>query len=119
MAKRGDPGVLRHVVVFLRSYAEMTQAELGKASRVDQGHISRYESGKQAPPEEILRRIAAAAGFPWDLVVHLQRFYAAVLSAAAGRRAPREAGAALPEDAILDAARLALAPYWVEEGAGR
>jgi transcriptional regulator with XRE-family HTH domain len=114
MAKRGDPGILRLVVIFLRSYADMTQTELGKAARVDQGLISRYESGKQSPPEEILRRMAAAAGFPWPLVAHLRRFYAAVLSTAARQSATAESPlpANLPEPVLL-----ALTPYWVEEGA--
>ncbi len=37
MAKRGDPNVLRLVVILLRALTRMTQKELGRASGIDQG----------------------------------------------------------------------------------
>ena len=61
MAEPDEASVLRLVVVFLRFYADMTQAEFGKASRVDQSDISKYEKGTKPPPEEVLRRMAKAA----------------------------------------------------------
>ena len=36
--------------------------------RVPQAEISRFESGKQAPSEEVLSRMAEAAGVPWEHV---------------------------------------------------
>jgi transcriptional regulator with XRE-family HTH domain len=103
MAARGEASVLRLVVVFLRFRAGMTQAEFGRASRVDQSDVSRYERGKAAPPEESLHRMAEAAGVPWPVVVQVRRFYAAVLPAAAGRGDVPEAEA----PALLEAALLA------------
>src|SRR5215210_9308818 len=82
MAKRGDPSVLRLVVIFLRSYAEMTQEQFGRESRVAQPEVSRYESGHAAPPEEALRRMAKVARIDWSLVVHLRQFYISLLAAA-------------------------------------
>jgi transcriptional regulator with XRE-family HTH domain len=77
--RENELDVPRLLVVFLRFYAQMTQAEFGKACAVQQGDISRYEAGQKAPSEEILKRMAAAAGLPWQLVVHLRRFFGAVL----------------------------------------
>ena len=87
MAEPDEASVLRLVVVFLRFYADMTQAEFGKASRVDQSDISKYEKGTKPPPEESLRRMAKAAGVDWPVVVHLRRAYGAVLSASSRRGA--------------------------------
>src|SRR4029079_993131 len=64
MLKRGDPKVLRLVVKFLRSCADMTQEDFGRAARVAQGSVSEYELGHSAPPEESLRRMAAVAKTP-------------------------------------------------------
>ena len=74
-----EPNTLRLIVVFLRFYARMTQAELGRAAGVDQALISRYESGQQAPPEEAVKRMAAAVGVAWPLVMNLRRVYSSVL----------------------------------------
>jgi transcriptional regulator with XRE-family HTH domain len=112
MAKKGDPAVLRFVVVFLRTRANLTQAEFGRRARVSQGDISHYENGKKAPPEEALRRMAAVAQFEWRLVVLLTRFYEALLSAAEGGGVGTETDL---EQAILKPALLALAPYLVED----
>jgi transcriptional regulator with XRE-family HTH domain len=68
MAKRGDPAVLRQVVSFLRSQAQMTQARFGKESRVDQALVSRFELGLVAPPEEALRRMAPGSTGPWSSI---------------------------------------------------
>jgi transcriptional regulator with XRE-family HTH domain len=112
MAKRGDPAVLRQVVIFLRSHAQMTQAQLGKAARVDQAEISRYELGYLAPSDEALRRIARVARIDWPLVVHLRQFFASLLAWEA-RQAEAHAGEAL-DLAILEPALLAVAPYRIE-----
>ena len=115
MAQRGDPNVLRLVVVFLRSYADMTQAEFAKASRVDQSNISKYELGRQPPPEASLRRMAAAASVDWPVVAHLRQFYAAVL-AAAGRRRPVSAAEPLAVE-VLEPALLAVTSYLIGDQA--
>src|SRR6185295_4952344 len=112
MAKRGDPRVSRLVVIFLRTHAGVTQAEFGRASRVTQANISLYELGKGVPPEESLRRMAKVARVEWTLVVHLRRYFAAILSAIDRQGAvPGSEPLAL---AVLEPALLAVAPYLVE-----
>jgi transcriptional regulator with XRE-family HTH domain len=114
MAKRGDPKVLRLVVLFLRSHSGLTQEEFGKAARVAQSDVSRYESGTVAVPEVVLRRMAAAARVDWPIVVHLRRAYATILNAAARRT---RIGMAGPLDlAVLEPALLAVTPYLLEDG---
>lgn len=114
MARKGDPAVLRFVVVFLRTRANVTQSEFGRRARVSQSDVSHYENGKKAPPEETLRRMAAVASFEWHLVVLLTRFYESLLAGAEGTGVGQESGADL-EQAILRPALLALGPYLVEE----
>ena len=91
MAKRGDPAVLRLVVIFLRSHAQMTQAQFGQASRIDQAEVSRYELGQVAPSEEVLRRMANVAGIGWSLAVYLRQSYTSILALAAKQMEPRPA----------------------------
>lgn len=111
MAERGNPQVLRLVVILLRSKARMTQTEFGRKSGMDQTAVSDYEQGLVAPPEEALKRMARAAGVTWHLVVHLTRFLAAVLDAA-GRRLGE------PVDrALLETSLLSMMPLLIEEEA--
>lgn len=115
MAEKEKDEALRLVVVFLRYYSNKTQAEFGRDSQVDQTHISRYELGKQAPNEETLRRMATAAGVPWQVVVQLRRFCALAFSAAGHQRAAApEVDAAFPDRSVLERALLGVAPYFVE-----
>ncbi len=109
MAEPDEASVLRLVVVFLRFYADMTQAEFGKASRVDQSDISKYEKGTRIPPEESLRRMAKAAEVDWPVVVHLRRAYGAVLSASARRSAIPDLQP--PALGSLEPVLLAVTPY--------
>ncbi|HEY4572750.1 MAG TPA: helix-turn-helix transcriptional regulator, partial [Thermoanaerobaculia bacterium] len=109
MAERDKAGALRLVVDFLRRYADMTQVEFGKASRVDQSEISKYEKGIKTPPEESLRRMAQAASVDWPVVVHLRRTYEAVLTAAARRSAVPDGQP--PALALLEPVLLAVTPY--------
>jgi transcriptional regulator with XRE-family HTH domain len=115
MAEKGDPRVLRHLVVYLRTEADLTQAAFGKAARVDQGDISRYELGKDAPPEKALRRMAAVPDIPWSVVVHLRRFYTAAVAAVdRWREQMGETGAEPQESAIVvESVLLAMTPYLV------
>jgi transcriptional regulator with XRE-family HTH domain len=106
----GRPG---RVVIFLRAYAEMTQAELARAVGISQKDISQYESGRKSPAEDTLRRLAEAAGFPWGWTVHLRRFLE-VLDLALERGTP------LAEESLLgteigSGLWLALAPYLLED----
>jgi transcriptional regulator with XRE-family HTH domain len=112
MAKRGDPAVLRHLVIFLRSHAQMTQEQFGKASRVAQSDVSLYENGHAAPSEAVLRRMAEAAGLDWSHVVHLRQFYSSFLSAAArGNAAPT---ARALDGTSLEPVLLAVTPYLLQ-----
>lgn len=111
MAKRGDPSVLRLVVIFLRSYAQMTQAQFGKASRVAQPEVSRYEMGHGAPSEEALRRMAKVAGIDWSLVVHLRQFFSSLLAAMGSKGDPPPMAFDLT---LLEPVGLAIASYLIE-----
>jgi transcriptional regulator with XRE-family HTH domain len=112
MARRGDPKVLRLVVASLRCHSGMSQEQLADACGASQGQISRYESGKVAPSEKTLRRIAEVAQLDWPLVVHLRQFFSSLLAAAArGSSAPPARALDL---AILEPALLAIAPYLIE-----
>jgi transcriptional regulator with XRE-family HTH domain len=117
MEKISDPPeTSRLVVLFLRQYARKSQIAFGRAAGLRQSDLSRYESGQKIPSEEVLRRMAAAADIPWPLVLHLRRFYAALLAAAARRAAIKE-----PDELTgLDfggAALLAVRAYLMEEAA--
>ena len=121
MAKRGDPKVLRFVVLFLRHWTGLSQRAFGKAARVTQGTLSVVEAGKKAPDEEALRRMARAAGVPWPLVVILRRFLTAFvfwLGRVSPPASPHLAEDDAPiEQAALEATRLAMLPYQIEEAA--
>jgi transcriptional regulator with XRE-family HTH domain len=112
MARRGDPAVLRQLVIFLRSHAQMTQEQFGKASRVAQPEVSLYETGRAAPSEAVLRRMAKAARIDWSLVVHLRQFYSAFLSTATQRNAPSTSRALDPTS--LEPVLLAVTPYLLQ-----
>jgi transcriptional regulator with XRE-family HTH domain len=109
MAEREEPSVLRLVVVFLRFYSDMTQVEFGKASRVDQSEISKYEKGTKTPSEESLRRMAQAANLDWPLVAHLHRSYKAILSISARQNVIPDVQP--PDPALLESVLLAITPY--------
>jgi transcriptional regulator with XRE-family HTH domain len=118
MAKRGDPKILRFVVLFLRHYADMFQSEFGEAARVAQGTISECEAGKIAPSEEALRRMAAVAGVPWPLVVLLRRFLTTLHSWLDSGSAPPLPLEEVPvEQAALEATLLAVTSYRIDEAA--
>ncbi|HTG32030.1 MAG TPA: helix-turn-helix transcriptional regulator [Thermoanaerobaculia bacterium] len=115
MEKTADhPETPRLLVLFLRQYARKSQVAFGRDAGLRQSDLSRYESGQKIPSEEVLQRMAATAGIPWPLVLHLRRFYNGLLAATARRAAPKEI------DELLDfggAARLAVRSYLMEEAA--
>lgn len=80
MAKRGDPGVLRLLVIWLRSVPKWTQAKFAQACGIRQCDISHYENGIEAPSEEVLRRMASAVKMPWAVVVQVRRLFEAALA---------------------------------------
>lgn len=113
MAERGDPEVLKHVVVFLRNKTGMIQAEFGRAAgRLSQSDISDFELGKVAPLDDALRRMAEVAEVPWHVVLHLVRFLTAALEAV---KKGARASAAEFDRSFLDAVSLALMPYLIEQ----
>jgi transcriptional regulator with XRE-family HTH domain len=112
MNKTDEPNTLPLLVVFLRFYARMTQAELGRAAGVEQGLISKYEAGHQQPPEESLMRMAKAVGIPWPLLMYLRRVYTALLRLS--RREIENDFVVDSMEELLDRMLLALAPYLIE-----
>jgi transcriptional regulator with XRE-family HTH domain len=120
MTKRGNTEALRLTVGTLRQHAGMTQEEFGRASRVDQSDVSRYEL-KKPVPEESLRRMAAAVRLPWTAMVHLRRFFTAFLSAATHRSAAVNEEDAVAELAglVQDTALLVVLPYLLAAPLGR
>src|SRR5262245_24002054 len=117
MPKRGDLEVFRLLVIFLRSYADMSQEELSKASRVSQANISLYEKGEREPTEATLRRLAKGADVEWTLVVHARRFIESFLAAAAAKKRPA-ASVGEPFDlAVLAPVVLAVQPFLIEDRA--
>ena len=112
MAERGDPQVLRHVVVYLLDKTGMTQATFAEKVGTSQSHISNWTLGKEAPPEAALIRMAAVARVPWHVVQHLIRFLTVVKEAV---EHGAEAGAVAFNHAVLDNVLLAVLPYLVEE----
>src|SRR4051794_3817956 len=115
MAEQIEARVLRMVVIFLRFQVEMTQAEFGRASRVDQSDVSKYEKGTRMPTEESLLRMARAANVAWPVVVHLRRVCGAVLSSPAYQTAISEQP---PLRKLLEAMVLSLTPYLLGEPPG-
>jgi tetratricopeptide (TPR) repeat protein len=103
------------VVIFLRFRTNLSQLAFGKACRVDQAAISRYETDTPVP-EDVLRRMAAVARVEWWFVVALRRLYAAILASARRREITR----AEPLDLeILEPAVLAVTPYLLEDDVAR
>lgn len=115
--KTDEPNTLPLIVVFLRFYARMTQAELGQAAGVEQGLISKYEAGHQQPPEESLKRMARAVGIPWGLVGYLRRVYSAVIRLSRRRELITDDFGPETFEEMLDQMLVALSPYLVEVGA--
>ena len=111
MAERGDPQVLRLVVILLRSKTRMNQTEFGQKSGMSQTSVSDCEQGLVAPPDDALRRMAKTAGVEWHLVVHLIRFLAAMLGAA-----DRRQGEPVDRE-LLEMSLLSMMPLLIEEEA--
>jgi transcriptional regulator with XRE-family HTH domain len=111
MAERGDPQVLRLIVILLRSKVQMTQEEFGRKSGMSQTSVSDCEQGLIAPPDDALRRMAKTAGVEWHLVVHLIRFLASVLEAA-----DRRLGEPVDRE-LLESSLLSMMPLLIEEEA--
>ncbi|HSS51510.1 MAG TPA: hypothetical protein VLX28_21410 [Thermoanaerobaculia bacterium] len=112
MAMEEDTSVSRLVVGFLRLLTGESQMVFGKAARVAQTEISRFELGKEIPPEDKLRRMAKEAGVPWPVEPYLHRFFAAVLAIVE----EQSRSFMKPLDwQGLEHALLAVSPYLVED----
>ena len=116
MAKRGDPRVLRFVVLWLRAFARWNQTQLARSCGAQQADVSRWEQGLEAPAEERLRRMAAAVRVPWFVVALLRRVFALALAIADRFTSPATADAF--EGEIGEPVSLAIAHYLSEEAAG-
>lgn len=57
-------------LVYLRSKAGMTQAELGQKVGVTWSQISRYESGISSPRKGVMLKLADALGVHWSALQH-------------------------------------------------
>ena len=110
MAKRGDPEVLRLVVIVLRSLARMNQTEFGRVCRLTQAKVSSYESGEVAAPEDALRRMAKAAQIDESVVALFRQFLGEMLTAVS------QGGAIHPPESVWrgEAIGAVLAPYLLE-----
>lgn len=114
MARRGDPGVLRFVVLWLRAFARWNQTQLGDSCGAYQSDVSNWEQGLEAPPEEKLRRMAAAVRVPWFVVALLRRVFA--LALAITERFGGAVEPAVPLDrGVSEPMALAVEPYLAEE----
>src|SRR5689334_9187580 len=114
MTPKHEAEASRLVVLFLRDFSGLTQAELGKAAQVDQTYVSRFELGKQIPSEEVLQRISEVVGVPWDAVQFLRHAFAAVLSAVERRGLASCLGTPELDPKALELGLLAAAPYVLE-----
>jgi transcriptional regulator with XRE-family HTH domain len=116
MAKRGDPEVLRFVVLWLRAFARWNQTQLAESCGAWQSDVSNWEQGLDAPPEEKLRRMAAAVRVPWFVVALLRRVFALTLALAerfGGAGTAKEEGSL--DRAVFEPAGLAVMTYFTEE----
>jgi transcriptional regulator with XRE-family HTH domain len=116
MTEKKDPGVLALLVSFLRSLDSSTQTDFGKRSGVSQAALSRFEAGLDTPSEAQLQRMAEAAGVAWPIALHLIRFFTIVLETVR-QPWPATSDAGPLGSAVLDAVRLAVAPYLLAEEA--
>ena len=76
---------LGRALEVLRIARGWTQDELSRAAEMRGSSISRYESGKELPDADAVRRLVAAMGFAPDAVERTRRFLA-------GLRGENEAG---------------------------
>jgi len=109
-----DPKATRLLAIFLRSYADLKQTELGEVTGLGQGAISRYETGKDVPSPESLRRISEAVGIPWPVARDLRRCFSAAIRSATQRWEDQGIDAERL-DALLKPALVAVFPYLVQE----
>jgi transcriptional regulator with XRE-family HTH domain len=116
MTGRNELRVSRLVVASLRTFDGRKQTEFSKACGMTQPALSDYEQGKRQPPDDVLRRMARAAGVLWPAVVHLRRVFSALLAASA--RVSAELGdETVLLDAIIEEILPVVVPYLIEEWA--
>jgi len=100
---------LGRALELLRVARGWTQDELSRAAEMRGSSISRYESGKELPDADAVRRLVAGMGFAPDAVERTRRFLAGLHGEAGadegGRetRSPEAAAALQREAAALQA----------------
>lgn len=102
-------------MAFLRKLADRTQQEFGKAARVDQSDLSKFEAGKREAPEDSMRRMADVAGVDESVLALLRRVYAALLSVIERKKSVSGVEELTLE--VLKPVLLAVLPYLIEDGA--
>jgi transcriptional regulator with XRE-family HTH domain len=116
MTVRNELRVSRLVVASLRTFDGRKQTDFSQACGITQPAFSDFEQGKRQPPEEVLRRMARAAGVRWPAVGHLRRVFSALLAAAV--RGSAEIGdETIQLDAIIEEILPVVVPYLIEEWA--
>lgn len=65
LKNQGDEPTVGAKIRKYREMAHMTQKELGEKCKIDAANIRKYESGKQNPKVETVKKIAGALGIPW------------------------------------------------------
>ncbi len=108
------PKASRLLTMLLRSFAGMTQTELGKVTGLGQAAISRYEAGKNEPSLETLRRISEAVDVPWPFARDLRRCFTALIRSTERRWRDQGLDPGLL-DALLEPVLIAILPYVEEE----
>jgi len=82
---------LGRALEVLRIARGWTQDELSRAAEMRGSSISRYESGKELPDADALRRLVAAMGFAPDAVERTRRFLAGLRGETGASEEGREA----------------------------
>ena len=77
---------LGRALEVLRIARGWTQDELSRAAEMRGSSISRYESGKELPDVDAVRRLVAAMGFAPDAVERTRRFLAGLRGEEAGEK---------------------------------
>jgi transcriptional regulator with XRE-family HTH domain len=58
-----------HALRVIRERSGLSQAALGRAAKVSQGHISQLEAGQKEPRPDMVQRLAVALGVPVTALV--------------------------------------------------
>jgi transcriptional regulator with XRE-family HTH domain/tetratricopeptide (TPR) repeat protein len=121
-----SPEDLRVLAAWLRTFRDLSQAEMAKRAKRSPGTISLYESGGIAPSPEAIERLAAAVGVPlWaaegvlrPLASLLREVASAEVAAGADSGLAAAAEAALAGESVSPAVRLGIARFLAAPAGG-